>query len=524
MDIARKYQQWPLLLSLPLGLLAAAALRYAFLIPGVYAGLLTQYPALKVPFMMEGVEEGVLQFSRACLACSGLFLSGSILGILVRRPWVLRLVRLGYVAWGALFLWCVAVINLCTRLVLDNKIMIDGVTPDPGVVFFWRWHLLWPAGVVFLFVAVLYILSLRRQVMETYGYELDDGPAFGDRVVENVRTHGREPAYRKSMWLSVVVHLLIIIVIPWLLSLRGCTEDYRIQKGSGTPSVAAVPVVKIVKAKKAKKKKYMLNAKSAISFHVPDLDEKMSQATYAADASRVLSKGGIGGKTGAGGGKTGGWPDGMEGAVVRFIRLEYSGSAWDDGMDVASRSDMNFLEEFKRQTGLKVADKSESHPISQLASYRKGFAPPFVFMCGAGGISIPPRDIKVLREYLMGGGMLFADCGSPEWDRQFRTFIQVLFPGQALLEIADDDPIFQAPFAFANGAPPLWHHGGNRALGVRVKDRWAVFYHPGDIHDAWKSGHSGLTAELASGSMEMGVNIVYYSFTRYLEATRKHSK
>jgi len=214
----------------------------------------------------------------------------------------------------------------------------------------------------------------------------------------------------------------------------------------------------------------------------------------------------------------------MDNALVRFIRMDYDGEQWDDGMDAVSRSDRNFLDEFRRLTGFKVAQKGESHPIRLLANYRKGMAPPFVFMTGSGRITIPASDIKVMREYLLDGGMLFADCSSPQWDGQFRAFVQALLPGEPLREIADDDPIFQAPFTFANGAPPMWHHGGMRALGVKHKDRWVVFYHPGDLHDAWKTGRSGLTPEKASGAMELGVNIVYYSFTHYLESTRKYRK
>ena len=99
-----------------------------------------------------------------------------------------------------------------------------------------------------------------------------------------------------------------------------------------------------------------------------------------------------------------------------------------------------------------------------------------------------------------------------------------VFPDRQLVTIADDDPIFQAPFVFPNGAPPLWHHGGNRALGVKHLNRWAVFYHPGDINDAWKTGASGMSRDLANASFRLGVNIIHYSFTNYLDLTRKHRK
>jgi len=90
--------------------------------------------------------------------------------------------------------------------------------------------------------------------------------------------------------------------------------------------------------------------------------------------------------------------------------------------------------------------------------------------------------------------------------------------------IPDDDPIFQYPYSFPNGAPPLWHHGGWRALGIKRGTRWAVFYHPGDINDAWKTGHSGVSPSIAKNSMNLGINIVYHAFTHYLELTRKYRK
>ena len=250
-------------------------------------------------------------------------------------------------------------------------------------------------------------------------------------------------------------------------------------------------------------------------------EDEAAQTTYSAAASRVHSKGG---KMGVGGGSHGGWPDGMDEGLVRFIRMKYDGAGWDDGMDEASRADLNFLDNFRNLTGFKTATKPESHGIALLSRYPKGFAPPFVFMTGDKEIRVSDKEKKILRDYLQGGGMLFADCGSPEWNTSFREFINQVMPGEPLLNIAHDDLLFQQPFSFQNGAPPRWHHGGNRALGVKHKGRWAVFYHPGNLHSAWKQDRGGLSAQKAEGALEMGVNIVYYAFSNYLELTRKFRK
>ena len=47
---------------------------------------------------------------------------------------------------------------------------------------------------------------------------------------------------------------------------------------------------------------------------------------------------------GTGGGNKPGWADGFADGEVRFIRLEYNGPDWDDGMDNTSRADQNFLD------------------------------------------------------------------------------------------------------------------------------------------------------------------------------------
>jgi len=91
---------------------------------------------------------------------------------------------------------------------------------------------------------------------------------------------------------------------------------------------------------------------------------------------------------------------------------------------------------------------------------------------------------------------------------------------QALWASRHDDPIFRLPYVFANGAPPLWHHGGYRAKGIKHKGRWIVFYHPGDLNDAWKTGHSGAKPKVAESSMHMAVNVIYYAATQYLRQNR----
>ena len=52
-----------------------------------------------------------------------------------------------------------------------------------------------------------------------------------------------------------------------------------------------------------------------------------------------------------------------------------------------------------------------------------------------------------------------------------------------------------------------------------------MFYHPGDMNDAWKSqGYTDVTPEMRQAAMNLGVNIVYYAFNAWDDAVAKARK
>ncbi len=516
----------PKLLGLVPGILSLVCLWAALRIPLFYDGFFSdQVVAVRSFLTAEGIQGLVSTLTVLFGLGSILCLAGLVMAF-IRKWWALPFLRGCYIA-----IYVLAALTLFAVFRITDVVFVAELSrPQPALdaigMFFWRWSYIWRIGAMLIVVVLAHILSWSRVSLSIYtGHETDE-PAPGDLLLENIRTHGREPGFRKSVISSALLHIAVVIIPLLALWLRGgCVEDYRVPYGEGEPVV--ISIVKRVQPKKKPEIKRILNPMSAILFHLPDLDkdsdiqqqvEEHTRLTYEADPSAVH------GKMGAGGGKKGGWPDGMKDGLVRFVRLEYDGEDWNDGMDMITRADVNFLEEFHRVTGFKVARHGESHPISALAKYTKGMAPPFVFMTGANRINVSPRDVKILREYLLDGGMLFADCGGARWHRNFVAFIQSVFPGEPLLVVSDDDPIYQMPYTFANGAPPLWHHGGTRALGIKRGNRWVVYYHPGDMNDAWKTGHSGLRPQLARQSMQLGINIVYHAFTHYLDATRKYRK
>lgn len=521
--IAPKDKYTSVLQGLPLGLAGVLLLWIAVVAPYYHTDLLAAHPSLIE--ILDDVRAPAILLSLCVVSLiAGLMaLAGSFSALLARTPLALFLLRKGnaaVLAWFLFYSWTVFSIS---GRIANQDLPNYGSAWDAIDLFYARYDYIWPAAWMAALMAWLHLRAWRRHVINFYTDDGDEDPARGDLIVENWRSHGRDPRYRKSNWTSSWAHLLVIVIVPWLLGLMGCIRPYRVPWGGGQPAVQKVMMVK--PKKKKKKKDYILSMDTAIIFNVPELDdskiyeevEMSTRLTYMADASAAHGK--LGDKVAD---QAGFW-DGFKDGEMRFIRMNHGGADWDDGMGTSSRADMNFLAKFRELSGgMPTALNGEQHKFSLLKKYPKGQAPPFVYMTGSGSIRYGKNDLKILRKFLRGGSLLFADCGSPAFHGAFRSFISQLFPGKRLTDIADDDPIFQLPFTFPHGAPPLWHHGGYRALGIKEGGRWLVFYHPGDVNDAWKTGHSGMDPRLADGAFQMGINVVYYSTMRYMQKTRKY--
>jgi hypothetical protein len=279
-----------------------------------------------------------------------------------------------------------------------------------------------------------------------------------------------------------------------------------------------------VKQKKKKQDKMVFNPNSAISFLHLDIDDsKILEEVSVETEAQYKETSSAEGKLGQGGGKKGGWPNGMDNAKVRFIRLEYSGGNWDQSM--GGGADYNFLLKFKELTGFNIAKETESIRISDLRHFPKGKGPPFVYLTGGnhrsgfGSIGVTSGDIATLRWYVSEeGGMIFADNGGDGFDASFKQLMRRVLPNASWTDISNDDIIYRQPYLFPNGAPSIQSHSGTRGLGIKNEDRrWMVFYHQGDLKDAWKDGGSGFSESVQMSSFKMGINIVNYAFNQYLD-------
>lgn len=440
----------------------------------------------------------------------GLLLAAAALAAFLRHRAVLWLLKAAGAAFAAV--WAYALLFVFTvpnaLFFADAKSFDNSMRHELWVTGTWAWA---PGATL----CVAFLLALcRRPVAAFYAARDAERTRLGDRVVQSLAAPP-DPRWRSSSYWSFSIHMAVLF-LPILLSGWGALRVYGVPKGSGSPVVQLVKVKRIEKKEKPKKKKFVLNMDSPIIFYRPDIDEseilkQLEQETQDVYVATALQDG----KLGKGGGKGGGWPSGMENARVGFIRLEYRGGDWDQ--DMGHNADYNLLLQFHKLTGFRIADNTESIPILELRRFRRHRAPPFVFITGSKGISATKKEVDTLRWYcLEEGGMLFADNGGGSFNQHFRALMRRCFPELDWVDIANDDILYRQPFIFPNGAPPLWHHSGTRALGLKHGGRWIVFYHQGDINDAWKTGHSGATESQAMQAYRLGINIINYAFNQYM--------
>jgi len=306
--------------------------------------------------------------------------------------------------------------------------------------------------------------------------------------------------------------LAFTLLVALLGRLQGCRELYEMPAGGGKQTVIA----QTVKVQKVIRKKYVINRFSSIIFNPPPIDEvKLQLVEQTAHQYAV----------GYGAGSEAGFSGGTQRGKVRFIRLKYEGGDWDQDFGVGA--DLNMLIEYGIRTGHKVHDQTEARTVAQLANFPLGKSPPFVYMTGQQSISLSKSEIAVLREYLVDKhGMLFCDNGgSSHFHNQFFALMGQVLPQIQPVKVPLDDIIHRVPYTLPF-LPIVAPHGGKVAWGWKLDGRWLVYYHPGDIADAWADDHAGVPPEIYEYCYQLGTNIIFYAhveYNKWLDARLKPS-
>jgi hypothetical protein len=203
------------------------------------------------------------------------------------------------------------------------------------------------------------------------------------------------------------------------------------------------------------------------------------------------------------------WSTALAGDMCQLTiaRLKYGGGGdWYD--DPSSLP--NLIAAVHERTKIPLCD---TETVVEIMDERL-FRCPFLYMSGHGNVAFTEKERLRLRNYLIGGGFLWADdCFG--MDQSFRREIAALFPENPLVVVPTGHQIYKSKYSLP-GLPKIHEHNGDPATGYGVffKGRLVVFYsYSSDIGDGMEdiSVHND-GPRLHELALEMGVNIVAWFF------------
>lgn len=196
--------------------------------------------------------------------------------------------------------------------------------------------------------------------------------------------------------------------------------------------------------------------------------------------------------------------------TLTIAQLQYGGG----GDWYANPSGLpNLLNAIRTRTGIPVVATPGRVKITdpQLWTF------PYLYMTGHGNVHFTDEEVKLLRQYLDGGGFLHAD-DNYGLDDSFRREIKRIYPDARLTELPGDHPIYHAFYDFPRGLPKIHKHDGKPAQGFGIfhDGRMVVFYsYQSDLGNGWEDPKTyGDPPELHEAALRMGVNLFVYALAQ----------
>jgi hypothetical protein len=197
-------------------------------------------------------------------------------------------------------------------------------------------------------------------------------------------------------------------------------------------------------------------------------------------------------------------------SAFTLARLKYHGGGdWYNDPSIIP----NLLKFMRQHTTMNLADDEQHVELMDEAL----FAYPVVFITGHGRITFSQEEARRLREYLLGGGFLYAD-DDYGMDKFFREEMKKVFPDKQWVEIPFNHPIYHCHFDFPNGVPKTHEHDGRppKAFGLFHEGRMIAYYTwETNISDGWADPEvHGDPPEVREKALQMGTNIVVFALTQ----------
>jgi len=220
-----------------------------------------------------------------------------------------------------------------------------------------------------------------------------------------------------------------------------------------------------------------------------------------------------------------------EAGEFNFVRIQFD-TYYGQGFGFGAWSidfpdaDMNFLRGVSRLTNIRVM----SDPIVLRVDDNEIFDYPFLYMLEVGqggGLTLSPREIENLREYLLRGGFLLIDdfWGQQQWNNFYAAFSQV-FPDREVIELEPEHEIFHVYYDIDGPQliPALYRSDEYGEQGINHASNHAILDDEGrvmvlinwnsDMGDGWEhTYHPAYPTRYANSAYRLGINYLMYSMT-----------
>ena len=195
------------------------------------------------------------------------------------------------------------------------------------------------------------------------------------------------------------------------------------------------------------------------------------------------------------------------GALMTIGRLHYDGG----GDWYANPSSLpNLLDAIRTRTRLRVTREERVVTLDDDELWNL----PYLYMTGHGNVRWGDEDVVTLRRWIRQGGFLHAD-DNYGMDESIRRELARLFPGEELVEVPLDHPVYNLVYHFPKGIPKIHEHDKKPAqgFGIFLDGRLAVFYsYQSDLGDGWEDPEVHRDPpEKREAALRMGVNLFAYA-------------
>jgi len=316
---------------------------------------------------------------------------------------------------------------------------------------------------------------------------------------------------RRFYVIAVMIHVLV--VLPSVISIQGCRHKVPagVPMGKGN-TLTKGDIIQVQLPKKIKRRQRV--RKSPVSVYEMLKDEDLASAT---DTNKKFADNvGVPGGVGEGACAAGSPRGTVLGAALYFYRIKFDGPDWDANTDGVRP----LLREVVEAGVVKKVGSNNVVSLKDLPRHSGEYFPALLYITGTGPINATDEEVRNLRDYLMGGGMLFADVSGGTFHEHFVNFMRRVLPQQQLTVVEFDHEIYRGsyvPFSMQRGCPIYRKHtGSGPALGIWLGPRLSVFYSRGDLGSGWAAaGIYRSRRRDVEQAYRMGVNIISYSLLYY---------